>query len=67
MEIIEDGWSSMPLIEEGMEQAKIIGEYLKEKQDEYKLEKIISSDLLRAQQTADISLDRPEQLSADLC
>ena len=53
-ETIEDGWSSMPLIEEGEEQAKIIGNYLKEKQEEYKLEKIISSDLLRARQTADI-------------
>ena len=48
------GWSSMPLIEEGIEQAKIMGNYLKDKQKEYKLEKIISSDLLRAKQTTEI-------------
>lgn len=48
------GWSSHPLIEEGIEQSKKLAEYLERKQSEYNIQKIISSDLKRAIQTADI-------------
>lgn len=44
----------MPLIEEGIEQSNKLAQYLKNMQNEYKIQKIISSDLNRAKQTADI-------------
>ncbi len=48
------GWSDMPLIEEGKEQVKKLAKFLEEKKEEYKIEKIISSDLKRAKQTTEI-------------
>ena len=48
------GWSSLGLLPEGMEQAKRLGVYLKEKKEEYGIRKIISSDLVRAKETAEI-------------
>lgn len=48
------GWSKLSLTNEGIEQSKKLAEYLKNKQNEYKIQKIISSDLKRATQTADI-------------
>jgi len=48
------GWSNLGLIPEGVEQAKKLGMYLKEKREEYCIKKVISSDLLRAKETADI-------------
>lgn len=48
------GWSDMPLVDEGKEQVKKLAEFLEEKKNEYKIEKIISSDLLRAKQTTEI-------------
>ena len=48
------GWSDMPLVDEGKEQVKKLAKFLEEKEDEYKIEKIISSDLLRAKQTTEI-------------
>lgn len=44
----------MPLLEEGIEQSKKVAKYLKSMQNEYNIQKIISSDLNRAMQTADI-------------
>lgn len=48
------GWSNMPLIDEGKEQVKKLAKFLEETKDEYKIEKIISSDLLRTKQTTEI-------------
>lgn len=48
------GWSDMPLVDEGKVQVKKLAEFLEEKKDEYKIEKIISSDLLRTKQTTEI-------------
>ena len=48
------GWSDMPLIDEGKEQVQKLAKFLEGKKDEYKIEKIISSDLLRAKQSTEI-------------
>lgn len=48
------GWSELPLIEEGIKKCERLGEYLYNHKDEFKIEKIISSDLKRARMTADI-------------
>lgn len=48
------GWSTLGLVPEGVEQAKQLGMYLKEKKEEHGIKKIISSDLSRAKETADI-------------
>lgn len=47
------GWSDMPLMEEGKEQVRKLADFL-EKNEEYKIEKIISSDLERTKQTTKI-------------
>lgn len=46
------GWEQVPLTEKGIEQAKRTGELIKE----VKFDKVITSDLLRAIQTADYAL-----------
>ena len=46
------GWSKADLIPEGIEQAKRLADYLKENNNEYRIQKIISSDLPRAMSTA---------------
>ncbi len=46
------GWSDLGLIEEGMEQAKLLANYLSDKKEKYSINKIISSDLRRAVETA---------------
>ena len=51
------GWSDRPIIDEGIRQVKKLADYLESKQKEYKIEKIISSDLLRARQTTEIIKD----------
>lgn len=48
------GWSSLGLVPEGVEQAKQLARYFSEKRTEYGITKIISSDLPRAKETADI-------------
>ena len=48
------GWSSLRLVPEGVEQAKKLGIYLKGKKEEFGIKKIISSDLARAKETAEI-------------
>lgn len=48
------GWSSLGLVSEGVEQAKQLGIYLKEKNAKFDIRKIVSSDLHRAKETADI-------------
>ena len=52
------GWSDRPIIDEGIYQVKKLADYLESKQKEYKIEKIISSDLLRARQTTEIINDK---------
>lgn len=47
------GWSNLPLIEEGIEKAHKLADYL-ENNEQIKIDKIISSDLKRAQMTAEI-------------
>jgi broad specificity phosphatase PhoE len=46
------GWSHRGLIEEGFEQSRLLGQYLKNNKALYNIETIISSDLNRALQTA---------------
>lgn len=48
------GWSNLPLIEEGKEQINKLAIYLEKNIDEFNIQKIISSDLKRAKQTAEI-------------
>jgi probable phosphoglycerate mutase len=48
------GWSNLPLIQEGIIQSKLLAEYLKDKESKYNIQIIISSDLLRTKQTAEI-------------
>lgn len=48
------GWSSLGLVPEGVEQTKRLAVFLTEKNAEYGITKIISSDLARAKETADI-------------
>ncbi len=47
------GWSELPLIEEGIEKAKKLSNYLRNN-EEIKVDRIISSDLRRARMTAEI-------------
>lgn len=48
------GWSNLGLVPEGVEQAEQLAKYLKEKNAEYGITRIVSSDLPRAKETADI-------------
>lgn len=48
------GWSSLGLVPEGIEQAKQLARDFSEKRVEYDITKIVSSDLPRAKETADI-------------
>lgn len=48
------GWSDLPLLQEGKEQSEKLAEFLESKKEEYNIEKIISSDLERAKETAKI-------------
>lgn len=48
------GWSSLGLVPEGIEQAKQLARDFCEKRFEYGITKIVSSDLPRAKETADI-------------
>lgn len=48
------GWSSRGLVPEGVEQAERLANHLKEKNVEYGIKKILSSDLPRATETAEI-------------
>lgn len=48
------GWSSLGLVPEGVEQAKRLGRLLKEKEIGCDIKKIVSSDLVRAKETAEI-------------
>ena len=45
------GWSDLGLVEEGLNQAKLLGQYLHENSQEFCISKLISSDLKRAIQT----------------
>ena len=58
------GWSKTDLIPEGKQQAKLLANYLKENNREYRIRRIISSDLPRAISTAQFisaELDLPIQ------
>lgn len=48
------GWSNLGIVPEGVEQAKKLGMYLQKTEEEYDIKKIISSDLARAKETAEI-------------
>ncbi len=48
------GWSNLGLVPEGAEQARQLAKHLKENNTEYGIKRIISSDLLRAKETAEI-------------
>jgi len=68
-ETYRGGFSSLGLVPEGVEQAKRLGLYLKEKKEEYGINRIISSDLVRAKETAEIlaeALDLPVILDEGL-
>lgn len=46
------GWSQRGLIQEGIQQSKKLGEYLKTYKEDYNIQRIITSDLKRAVETA---------------
>jgi probable phosphoglycerate mutase len=46
------GWSQRGLIEEGIQQSKKLGEYLRDYHKDFKINRIISSDLKRALETS---------------
>jgi broad specificity phosphatase PhoE len=46
------GWSQRGLIDEGIKQSKQLGEYLKTRNEEFNINRVISSDLRRALETA---------------
>ena len=48
------GWSDLPLIDIGIKQSEKLALFLESKKKEFDIRKIISSDLNRAKQTADI-------------
>lgn len=48
------GWSTKPLIEEGKKQVEKLELFLENQQENYKIEKIVSSDLERTKQTTNI-------------
>lgn len=48
------GWSGLGLVPDGVEQARQLGLYLKEKKEEYGIKIVVSSDLVRAKETAEI-------------
>ena len=48
------GWSNLGLVPEGIEQVKQLARYFSEKRVEYGITKIISSDLPRAKETAEL-------------
>lgn len=52
------GWSEQPLIKEGIKQVQQLASYLDKRKDTIKIDKIISSDLKRARQTAKIINNR---------
>ncbi|UOQ86582.1 histidine phosphatase family protein [Gracilibacillus salinarum] len=51
-ESFRGGWSQKGLINEGIQQATKIGKYLHENQKHFQIDRIISSDLTRARETA---------------
>lgn len=51
------GWSDLDLIPEGRQQAKLLADHLKENNHEYRIGKIISSDLPRTMSTAQFISD----------
>ncbi|SER33621.1 probable phosphoglycerate mutase [Gracilibacillus ureilyticus] len=51
------GWSQRGLIAEGIEQSRKLGSYLAGKNDDFKITRIISSDLTRALETAECITD----------
>jgi len=48
------GWSQRGLIQEGMKQARLLGAYLEDDRDRFQFSRILSSDLKRAAQTAEL-------------
>ncbi|VTR36146.1 phosphoglycerate mutase [Actinobacillus pleuropneumoniae] len=52
------GWSQRGLIDEGIRQAEKLGQYLYEHHHEYNIDRIVCSDLQRANQTASILADK---------
>ncbi|AYB46338.1 histidine phosphatase family protein [Paenibacillus lautus] len=52
------GWSQLGLIDEGIRQAEKLGQYLYEHHHDYNIDRIVCSDLQRANQTASILADK---------
>ncbi len=48
------GWNRLPLINRGKKQVSKLANYLAKRQKDFKIEKIVSSDILRTRQTAKI-------------
>ena len=48
------GWNRLPLISRGKRQVSKLANYLEKRQKDFKIEKIISSDIVRTRQTAKI-------------
>lgn len=46
------GWSDLGLLEEGVNQSKLLADYLDNNKERYKIDTLISSDLRRAAETS---------------
>lgn len=62
------GWSDLGLIEEGIQQAKLLGNHLHKNREKFKIDTLISSDLRRTVETTEgiqLNFDIPSQFSSD--
>lgn len=57
------GWSDLGLVEEGINQSKLLGKYLYKNKEKYKIDTLISSDLRRAIETTQ-EIDKKLNISA---
>jgi len=54
---VRGGWSNSPLTEEGRKQARVLSEEILRRKDELSIRRILSSDLPRAVETAQLTAD----------
>lgn len=62
------GWSDLGLVEEGINQSKLLAEYLHKNKEKYKIDTLISSDLKRTVETTQeiqVKLDISSQFSSE--
>lgn len=62
------GWSNLGLVEDGINQSKLLAEYLHKSKGKYKIDTLISSDLKRTVKTAQeiqVKLGIPSQFASE--